>query len=192
MKKRIGRPTASVTACSFFFIPPFVRPIRRPRPLAPPITSTAGSTSSARSTTSPPHPTLAIQWSLRARRRRLALRPLPGLRRFRSGALGSRERLFCGTKLTFVSRERTAGASLGYIPPRTSIVVSQGSDQPKLLKWRIPGPTVKDDRFCPSAVLWRMPAQTCALLVLLVERLRYAVQNRFSCPRRVARNRTGH
>jgi hypothetical protein len=30
MKKRIGRPSASVTACSLVFMPPFVRPIRRP------------------------------------------------------------------------------------------------------------------------------------------------------------------
>jgi hypothetical protein len=33
MKNRIGRPSVSVTACNFVFIPPFVRPIRRPRPL---------------------------------------------------------------------------------------------------------------------------------------------------------------
>jgi len=28
---RLGRPFASVTACSLVFSPPFVRPIRRPR-----------------------------------------------------------------------------------------------------------------------------------------------------------------
>jgi hypothetical protein len=32
MKNRIGRPTVSVTACNFVFIPPLVRPIRRQRP----------------------------------------------------------------------------------------------------------------------------------------------------------------
>src|SRR3546814_15054318 len=32
MKKLIGRPFASVTACSLVFMPPFVRPIRRPGP----------------------------------------------------------------------------------------------------------------------------------------------------------------
>ena len=31
MKKRIGRPSASVTACSLVFMPPLVQPIRRPR-----------------------------------------------------------------------------------------------------------------------------------------------------------------
>ena len=32
IKKLIGRPFASVTACSLVFMPPFVRPIRRPGP----------------------------------------------------------------------------------------------------------------------------------------------------------------
>ena len=32
MKNRIGRPVLSVTACNFVFMPPFVRPISRPRP----------------------------------------------------------------------------------------------------------------------------------------------------------------
>jgi len=32
MKKLKGRPLASVTACNFVFMPPLVRPIRRPRP----------------------------------------------------------------------------------------------------------------------------------------------------------------
>ncbi len=38
MKNRMGRPEASATACNLVFIPPLVRPIRRPRPLF----STAG------------------------------------------------------------------------------------------------------------------------------------------------------
>ena len=41
-KKRIGRPSASVTACSLVFMPPFVRPIRRPLWSPDPPFSTAG------------------------------------------------------------------------------------------------------------------------------------------------------
>ena len=42
MKKRSGRPSASLTACSLVFMPPLVRPIRRPLwSLGPPF-STAG------------------------------------------------------------------------------------------------------------------------------------------------------
>ena len=36
MKKLSGRPSASVTACSLVFMPPLVRPMRRPMPLLNP------------------------------------------------------------------------------------------------------------------------------------------------------------
>lgn len=35
IEKQIGRPFASVTACSLVFMPPFVRPIRRWTPFLP-------------------------------------------------------------------------------------------------------------------------------------------------------------
>ena len=70
MRSRIGRPSASATACSLVFMPPLVRPIRRPLWSPDPPFSTAGwspcdvpsgrwrrsSPSSARSPRRPGHP----------------------------------------------------------------------------------------------------------------------------------------